>query len=124
MRQHMQFYQETTKWNSSEVPNHIYLLNDSKSKMIGYVRAGTNNLTIFSTPMGFETRGRTFAKVANTFGALPTQEKPAHPTWTVAGSKGDSYTVSKIDGRFVCSCTGFKFHGRCKHATKIQGEQK
>jgi len=119
----MQFYQETTTWNSQSVPNHIYLLNDSKSKMIGYVRAGTKELKIFSSPMGFETRGRTFKRVENTFGKLPTQEKPAYPTWKVAGSKGDSYNVSLIDGRYVCSCTGFKFYGRCKHATKIQGEQ-
>lgn len=119
----MNFYKEITAWDAPHVPNHIYLLNDSKSKMIGYVRAGTKDLKIFSKPMGFDVRGRKFVKVENTFGALPQEEKPQHPTWTVAGSKGDSYTVSRIDGKYVCSCTGFKFHGRCKHATKIQGEQ-
>lgn len=119
----MQFFQETTVWNSENVPNHIYLLNDSKSKMIGYVRAGTKKLVIFSKPMGFDVRGRKFKRVENTFGKLPTQEKPAYPTWIVSGSKGDSYTVSLIDGRYSCTCTGFKFHGRCKHATQIENQQ-
>ncbi len=119
----MLFYQETTEW-ASDVPNHTYLLNDSRSKMIGYVRVGTNQVHVFSKPMGFETRGRTFKRVANTFGFQPVEEKPVYPAWTVDGSGGNKYTVSLIDGKYVCSCTGFKFHGRCKHATKIQGEQK
>jgi hypothetical protein len=91
--------------------------------MHGYVRQGTRQLQMFSKPMGFSTRGRTFKKVANTFGYKAPSEKPTYPTWTVKGSKGDSYTVSHIDGRYSCTCTGFKFHGRCKHATQIENQQ-
>lgn len=118
----MNFFQETTAW-TSDVANHIYLLNDSKSKMIGYVRAGTKQLVIFSKPMSFDTRGRSFRRVENTFGYKEKSAAPDYPTWTVLGSKGDKYTVSKVDGQYSCSCTGFKFHGRCKHVSKIQGEQ-
>jgi len=42
---------------------------------------------------------------------------PAH-TWEVVGSKGKSYTV-RFDGRWSCTCAGFKFRRECKHtATK------
>ena len=53
---------ETTKWtgSSSNTPNHIYVLSDDKSKMYGYVRAGTLEHKTFSKAMGFDPRGRTF----------------------------------------------------------------
>lgn len=39
--------------------------------------------------------------------------------WTVTGSKDNTYTVALTTNGFECSCTGFKFQGKCKHATEI-----
>lgn len=50
---------ETTVWDGN-YPNHIYVLSDDKSKLYGYVRAGTLEHKTFSKPMGFDPRGRTF----------------------------------------------------------------
>jgi hypothetical protein len=40
--------------------------------------------------------------------------------WSVAGSKkGSFYTVALTESGFTCSCTGFQFHGRCKHSASV-----
>lgn len=49
--------QETTKWC---VPNHVYILNKTKSKMFGYVKAGTHDVFWFGGPRGFDPTRRTF----------------------------------------------------------------
>lgn len=50
---------ETTEW-AEDYPNHIYILSDDKSKMLAYVKAGTEEYKVFKKPIGFDTRGRTF----------------------------------------------------------------
>jgi hypothetical protein len=40
--------------------------------------------------------------------------------WSVPGSKsGSVYTVALTDKGFTCTCTGFTFHGKCKHSIDI-----
>ena len=39
--------------------------------------------------------------------------------WPVAGSKGNSYAVELHDKGFACECTGFAFHGKCKHSKAV-----
>ena len=40
--------------------------------------------------------------------------------WTVDGSKvGSSYVVALTPKGFKCDCTGFTFHGKCKHSKTI-----
>ena len=40
--------------------------------------------------------------------------------WTVDGSKaGSSYTVTLTPKGFKCTCTGFTFYGKCKHAILV-----
>lgn len=36
-------------------------------------------------------------------------------TWKVAGSRGDTYSVSLLRSGWMCSCLGFRGHGKCKH---------
>jgi len=117
----MKFYQETTAWEGN-TPNHIYLLDDSKSKMFAYVRAGTKSVFTFKTPLPISTRGRTFKEVKNTFRYKIEDDAPNTEKWTVTGSKGDKYIVSKMDGVLQCSCTGYKYHGKCKHAKQIEDQ--
>jgi hypothetical protein len=39
--------------------------------------------------------------------------------WSVKGSKGNEYSIELHDQGFDCDCTGFAFHGRCKHSQSI-----
>ena len=114
----MKFYQETTKWRD-ELPNGVYLLNDSKTKMFAYVRPGAKSAFKFKNPISIDARGRTFKEVANTFGYKIESPKSEFPQWTVTGSKGDRYTVEKTDLGYTCTCSGFRFRAKCKHIDSI-----
>jgi hypothetical protein len=99
--------QEVTKW---EYPNHIYITNDSRSKLHGYVVDGV--LTTFPVkPLSFATTRRKFVEVENIWIA---DDKKAN-TRQVVGSNGTIYTITERDGQETCSCPGFKFRGSCKH---------
>lgn len=39
--------------------------------------------------------------------------------WTVVGSKDNVYAVALTTNGFECSCSGFKFQGKCKHTLEI-----
>jgi hypothetical protein len=39
--------------------------------------------------------------------------------WPVEGSKGKQYNVELHDKGFTCDCTGFSFHGKCKHSVGV-----
>ena len=110
------FYQEITEW---DIPNHIYLLNESKDKMIGYVPS-SGKLHLFKVVMPFSTTRRKFKEVENTFGYKEKQQVEVGRHWVVKGSKGDSYKVSLKDGRYNCTCSGYKFRGTCKHSKQIE----
>ena len=112
----MKFLQEITDWEH-DIPNHIYLLNDSKSRMTGYVPANSDQLVIFSEPLGFSARYRKFREVPDQWNYADT--KSENRTWQVAGSKGNYYTVEQSDAGLICSCSGFGFRGKCKHITQI-----
>lgn len=118
----MKAFQEITEWDSEfAVPNHVYFLNDSRDKMYGYVQSGTGLVETMKKPYRFHTRGRKFKEVKNTwnFAVEETEIKPAGRSWQVAGSKGSIYTVSEDLGSWSCTCTGFKFHGNCKHIKQL-----
>ena len=110
----MKVVQETTEW---EFPNHIYFLNDSRDKMFAYVQNGKVTVKEFTVPITFRTTRRKFKEIANTWNFVPKNaEVPEGRSWTVIGSKGSEYTVTEQRGQLSCSCTGFKYHGKCKHA--------
>ena len=58
----MKILQETTVWDSA-VPNHIYYVNDSKEKLLAYIKAGSNEPVMLSKPIKFSTRYRTFKEI-------------------------------------------------------------
>ncbi len=115
----MKFFQETTKWNDN-IPNGIYLLNDSKTKMYAFIRAGSKSVFKFKNPVQIDARGRTFKEVPNTFKFSLEEPVMENPRWEVQGSKGDKYIVEKTDNGFICTCTGFKFRGKCKHIDSVK----
>lgn len=51
-------------------------------------------------------------------------DTPKNREWTVKGSKGDVYTVSRSNGKFSCNCVAGQFRkSTCKHIKKIQAEE-
>jgi hypothetical protein len=39
-------------------------------------------------------------------------------TWTVQGSKGNKYTVTRSSKGWSCTCSGFGFRRQCKHVSE------
>jgi hypothetical protein len=39
-------------------------------------------------------------------------------TWTVEGSKGNKYTVTRTSTGWSCTCSGFQFRKQCKHVSE------
>jgi hypothetical protein len=118
----MKAFQEITEWDCEfAVPNHVYFLNDSRDKMYGFVNSRTGLVEVVKKPYRFHTRGRKFKEVKNVwkFAVEETESKPQGRSWQVAGSKGNSYTVTQELGTWTCTCSGFKFRGKCRHVSEI-----
>jgi len=119
----MKTIKELTEWNAEfRVPNHIYFVSDNKEKVYGYVKQGTTDTFKFKTPYNFNTRGRKFVEIPNVynFKIEEVSEVTTDKTWEVKGSKGDSYTVTLVGKKLVCSCPGSKYRGKCKHTDQIK----
>lgn len=115
----MKILQEVTDWDT---PNHIYFANDSKDKIYAYIKASGGEVQRFRVPMKFKTSGRKFKEVPNTFG-YSVDDRPEGRTWTVSGSRGDSYTVSENNGKWMCTCPSAKWQkAECKHIVKLKTE--
>jgi len=86
---------------------------------------GKTELFEFKSPLKLDVRGRKFREVPNTWGFFPREDlKSISKSWTVKGSKGDEYTVSEDAGYLSCSCSGFKFRGKCRHIDSIASQTK
>ena len=109
----MKIMLETTQW-STPTPNHVYVMNNSMTKMIAYVPAGTRKVFKFKKPMGIDTRGRTFVDLDDV-GPI----EPDPQVITVEGSRGEKYFLSNPGEGWVCTCPGFKFRASCKHLATI-----
>ena len=114
----MKWYSETTAYTDS-MPNGTYLLNDSKTKLYAYVSPGSGTPKQFKNPIKIDIRGRKFVESSTQY-KIVTREEPEGRVWEVAGSKGDVYKVTELDGHLNCTCSGFRFRGECKHVKSIQ----
>jgi hypothetical protein len=47
------------------------------------------------------------------------QKDSAVKTFTVKGSRGDTYTVTANSGKMHCTCSGFQFRKSCKHVKEV-----
>lgn len=56
----MKHLQEVTDW---DVPNHTYIVNDSKDRLLGYIPKGQTEPMMFTKPLKFETRHRKFKTI-------------------------------------------------------------
>ena len=115
----MKWFAETTDYKDN-TPNGIYLLDDSKSKMYAFKPRGTGEIKTFKNPIRIDVRGRKFVVNPVQFKTKLKEEEPEGRVWVVKGSKGDEYKVTELNGNYSCSCSGFKFRGKCKHADSIE----
>ena len=114
----MKWFAETTDYKDA-VPNGIYLLDDDKTKMYAFKPRGTGEIKVFKNAIKIETRGRKFVINPVQFKTKLKEDEPDGRFWVVKGSKGDEYKVSELNGNLSCTCSGFKFRGKCKHVESI-----
>jgi hypothetical protein len=116
----MKWFAETTEFAGAVAPNHVYLLDDSKTKMFAYVKFGKGKPEVFSKPIRIDTRGRKFVVNQLQFKIDVEPEVPEGRVIEVAGSKGNVYKVTELNGNYSCTCSGFKFRGDCRHTKEVQ----
>ena len=123
----LKIMQEVTQWTGfRRQPNHVYLM--SGDRAYAYVKWGKGKPFYFRTFQRIDRRGRKFVEVAknpwrfNLDLEIETEQptKPSGQTWIVAGSKGNSYTVSLSGGSWSCSCPGHGFRHRCRHVDELK----
>jgi hypothetical protein len=115
----MKWFAETTDYKDT-VPNGIYLLDDTKTKMYAFKPFGTGEIKTFKNFIRIDTRGRKFVVNPVQFETKLKEDEPEGRVWVVKGSKGDEYRITELNGNYSCTCSGFKFRGDCKHAKSVQ----
>jgi hypothetical protein len=115
----MKWFAETTDWKDA-APNHVYLMDDAKSKMFAYVPVGAQHPVKFRTPIRIDIRGRKFKVNPVQFATDIHPPEPEGRVWEVAGSRGDVYKVTEVRGEWSCTCSGFRFRSDCKHIKQVQ----
>lgn len=122
----MKYFEEVTDWGSPTAKNHIYYLNDDKSKMVGYIKHGTTDLFKFKQPISFYGKGRKFVELKNKKGEPDSVYFTKQETFTpkaaiiVQGSNGKEYHITKIGSKYTCTCPGFAFRHKCKHVDDLK----
>lgn len=115
----MKWFAETTNYGDN-IANGIYLLNDSKDKMFAFRSPATNTVKVFNKAIRIDLRGRKFVINAEQFAVDVAAPVPQGRSWTVKGSKGDEYKITELDGMLACTCSGFRFRGKCRHEESIR----
>jgi len=110
---------EVTVWNTDFQCNHTYLLDGDK--VLAYRQWHTGE-PIWGSPMRFDRRYRKFEPAdLKLFGIVDAPENAAlNALQAVKGSKGDTYYVD-TEAK-TCTCSGFKFRGKCKHIETLVSE--
>jgi hypothetical protein len=85
--------------------------------MYGYIKAGTEEVTVMKSSYRFDARRRTFREVPE-LGEIDLDQVKSEK-WEFVGSKGDTYIVERTDNMLKCSCPGFTYRGDCKHVKEI-----
>jgi hypothetical protein len=98
-------------------------MTESMDKIFGYFkRNNPKDFMMFKNPIRFDPRYRKFKVVKRNMHFAG--EKPTHRIWEFKGSKDQVYTVEELEHGMVCSCVGFKYHGKCKHIDGVVNESK
>ena len=113
-------------------PNHVVYRGDTNG-YVTYVREGVVVKSIFNDPFKFAVETGASDYPVSEFNAksqhvvkiellMGTAEKVATDSkaWKVKSSKGNKfYLVTRVNGKFSCTCTGFEFRKDCKHVGAV-----
>ena len=105
--------QEVTDWNPAY--NHTYLFDGSKA--VAYIKHGEQIPIYLKQPLRIDRARRKFIELKQS----PFKEVAESTLIKVEGSKGNVYYVDTQAKN--CTCTGFQFHGNCKHLKSVLNEQ-
>ena len=123
----MKYFQEITEWaDSPSAINHVYYMDDDKTKAVGYIKFGKGDLIKFKNPIRIDVRGRKF-QVLKTKGEPDSvyfgkKEEPKKDVITVKGSNGKEYYIEKVGSKYTCTCPGFTFRHTCKHVAEYNNK--
>lgn len=104
----MKIVQEITEWADSTA-NNMYLVSDNMEYIIAYVPQGSRVSQRFKKPIRWDHRGRKFT-------VLKEIDEQDPDTVQVEGSGGKTYTLTRANGTWSCTCPGFQYRGKCRHA--------
>lgn len=104
--------QEVTDWNPAY--NHTYLFDGSKA--IAYIKHGETEPIYLAQPLRIDRARRKFIELKKS----PFKKQVESNLIRVEGSKGNVYHVDPEAKS--CTCTGFQFHGNCKHLKSVLKE--
>ena len=99
----------TSDWLA--VYNHTYLFDGEKA--VAYIKGGTTTPIYFNKGLKINRARRKFIELK----VNPFNKKIASNLITIKGSKGNVYHVDP--DLKTCTCTGFQFHGKCKHLKEV-----
>ena len=116
----LEILKETTVWaDGYQNCNHTYLLDGSK--IVAYVKSGTDEVQVLRTPLAIDKRYRTFIKAYHSGLANLSKSQPKDPDTKVFKVKSNTkeYIVKVNKNRYNCTCTGYNFRGKCKHIDAV-----
>ena len=103
----MKIVQETTEW-ADATANNLYLVSDNMEYIIAYVPEGSKLAKRFKSPIRWDHRGRKF-KILKELDEADTN------TVKVEGSGGKTYSLTRANGTWSCTCPGYQYRGKCRH---------
>ena len=82
---------------------------------------GDDKIGLTTDMKHFPVRVLSRANIVEVMGAKVdyTPVKSSRETITVQGSKGNTYIVTKENGKATCTCPGFGFRKTCKHVQEL-----
>jgi hypothetical protein len=131
----LKIVKEITVWNGIEYrpPNHTYLLN-SKNQIIAFAKWHGDEIDELKSRISLDKRYRKFVeddhpglselfqkyKAEDTSEEKQEQFKPVYERTFKVKSKGKEYIVGFANNQLTCSCIGFGYRRKCKHADVVK----
>ena len=130
----MKILQEITVWDTEyRQPNHTYLLN-AKNQIVAYAKWHGDEIDELKSRTTLDKRYRKFievnhsglSKLISKYSTenIPEEKqeafKPVYERTFKVKSKGREYIVGYSNNQLSCSCIGFGYRRKCKHADVVK----